>query len=126
MKILRVLFVLLLLIPLTISHAGDVGFNLEWDAPITNTDGTPLTDLAGFNTYYSLISGEYNSGNMVNIPDPTQTAVTIILPYDLMWYLVVTAYDTSGNESIYSDEVALLKVTPDVMPPSGCSNLTVN
>jgi hypothetical protein len=30
---------------------------LTWDAPTTNADGTPLTDLAGYRIYYGTTSG---------------------------------------------------------------------
>ena len=125
-KYIQIFIALAFLIPLTISHAGDVSFTLSWESPTTNADGTPLTDLAGFNAYYSMTSGDYNDVDVIDIPDPLQTTVGILLSYDILWYFVVTAYDTSGNESVWSDEVSKLKPTPDTTPPSGCSNLIVN
>jgi ABC-type glycerol-3-phosphate transport system substrate-binding protein len=32
---------------------------LTWDAPTTNVDGTPLTDLAGYKVYYGTALGNY-------------------------------------------------------------------
>lgn len=32
---------------------------LSWDAPTTNTDGTKLTDLAGYYVYYGTASATY-------------------------------------------------------------------
>ncbi len=37
------------------AFAGTI--TLAWDAPTTNTDGTPLTDLAGYKIYYGPTSG---------------------------------------------------------------------
>src|SRR4030067_1427045 len=41
---------------------------LTWDAPTTNTDGSPLTDLAGYKIYYGDSSGQYSSTVPVNAP----------------------------------------------------------
>ncbi len=73
---------------------------LSWDPPTTNADGTPLTDLEGYKVYYGTSSGNYSqnidAGNVItytaNLSDGT-------------YYFAVTAYDTSRNESGYSNEV---------------------
>lgn len=100
------------------AYAGNVDFNLIWDAPTTNEDGTLLTDLAGYKVYWSSTSGNYNSDDSVGVSAPTQTA-TISLQESQTWYFVVTALDDSGNESEYSDEVS----DSFVNPPKGCTNL---
>jgi hypothetical protein len=75
---------------------------LSWTPPTTNSDGTPLTDLAGYKVYCGTVSGKYtvkkDVGNVVKWDSKP------ILP-DGHWYCVVTAYDYSGNESKYSNEV---------------------
>jgi hypothetical protein len=43
--------------------AGDI--ILAWDPPTNNTDGTPLTDLAGYNVYYSSVVVAYRESNNV-------------------------------------------------------------
>lgn len=75
---------------------------LSWDAPTTNVDGTPLTDLAGYKVYYGQSSGIYN------IPIDVGNVLTYKIENlgEAIWYFVVTAYDTSGNESDYSNEVS--------------------
>ena len=86
---------------------------LSWDAPTTNEDGTPLTDLEG----YRLYGGDNSGGPYVMIED-----VGDVLTFDVhneAWegqtkYFVATAYDTSGNESVYSNEV--VKTFPMVAP----------
>jgi hypothetical protein len=85
---------------------------ISWTPPTTNADGTPLTDLAGYKVYCGTSSRKYdrkkNTGNVVKYDlKPWLT--------DGYWYCAVTAYDTSGNESVYSNEVnfRLDRVAPD-------------
>ncbi len=76
---------------------------LSWDAPTTNADGTPLTDLAGYRVYFGQGSGKYRYKNDVgNVRVCTIGGLT-----SGTWCFVVTAYDTSGNESDYSNEVCV-------------------
>ncbi|GBD96777.1 MAG TPA: hypothetical protein ENG83_07545 [Nitrospirae bacterium] len=74
---------------------------LSWDAPTTNSDGTPLTDLAGYKVYYGTSSSNYTES--VDIGNTTGAVVDSLSPGT--WCFAVTAYDTSGNESDYSNEV---------------------
>ena len=95
-------FCLVTIITFTIFHctllfAGSA--TLSWTRPTTNTDGTPLTDLAGYRIYYGTSSGNYtqsiNAGNVTTYTVSNLTAGTT-------YYFVATAYDTSGYESGYS------------------------
>ncbi|HDH53508.1 MAG TPA: hypothetical protein ENH24_03375 [Nitrospirae bacterium] len=74
---------------------------LSWDAPTTNSDSTPLTDLAGYKVYYGTSSGNYTQS--VDIGNTTGAVVDSLSSGT--WCFAVTAYDTSGNESDYSNEV---------------------
>jgi len=77
---------------------------LKWDAPTTNSDGTPLTDLAGYKIYYGPASGNY----VQNIDVGNVTLYTIKNLPDGKYFFSVTAYDTMDNESDYSNEVNTL------------------
>ena len=97
----RNLFILLFI--LCFSAAGSAAdITLSWDAPTTNADGTPLTDLAGYKIYVSKSPGLYadsiDVGNVL-----TKTLMNFC---EGTYYFVATAYDTSGNESAYSNEVS--------------------
>ena len=81
--------------------AGNV--TLSWTPPLVNNDGTPLNDLAGYVLYYGLESGNYT--NSIDIGNVT-TYQLYSLPERTTYYFTVTAYDTSGNESGYSNQVA--------------------
>jgi hypothetical protein len=74
---------------------------LTWIAPTTNEDGTPLNDLTGYKIYYGTSAASYSNNIIVgNI-----TSYTISNLPSNMYYFTVVAYDTSGNESNYSNEV---------------------
>ena len=42
-------------------EANDEYVTLEWTIPTTNTDGTTLSDLGGFNVYRSTVTGQYSA-----------------------------------------------------------------
>ena len=73
---------------------------LSWQAPTTNTDGTPLSDLAGFKVYWGTSQGNYSNSQTVNLGIQT-FVVEALTP--ATWYFVVTARDSDGNESGYSN-----------------------
>jgi hypothetical protein len=74
---------------------------LMWDKPSVNEDGTPLTDLGGFNVYYGTSSASYT--NSVNVGNATGAVINDL--YFGRWCFAVTAYDNAGNESDRSAKV---------------------
>jgi hypothetical protein len=86
---------------------------LSWDAPVTNADGTPLTDLAGYNVYYGPSPAVY--GQVENVGN-VMTYTINNLQDGLTYYFAVTAYDMSGNESGYSNEVSKTITASDLTP----------
>ncbi|MFQ6021395.1 MAG: fibronectin type III domain-containing protein [Acidiferrobacterales bacterium] len=74
---------------------------LRWQPPTRNTDGSKLTDLAGYKIYYGT-SKEYYQ-RVIDIKDPTITQYTInhLPPYT--YYFVIIAYNRAGAESHYSN-----------------------
>ena len=94
------------------TSAADTVLNakLTWDPPTTNEDGTPLTDLAGYKLYYGPSSANYTGS--IDVEDTTSVEIGAIvdvlydsLPTTDTVCFAVTAYDTYGNESDYSNEV---------------------
>jgi len=70
---------------------------LSWQAPTTRTDGTPLTNLAGFRIRYGTAAGSYP--NVIQIPNAgLSRAVVGNLP-PATYYFVISAYDSAGGES---------------------------
>ena len=82
---------------------------LTWGAPTTNTDGTPLTDLAGYKIYYGTASRSYSQ--IIDVGNVTTSTISS-LNNGATYYFAVTAYDALGIESGYSNEVS--KTTPSV------------
>lgn len=72
---------------------------LAWDAPTTNADGTPLTDLGGYRIYHGKQRGEYSV--ILDVGNVTRFTVTD-LPAGPR-HFAVKAYDISGNESGFSN-----------------------
>ena len=80
---------------------------LAWNAPTLNTDGTPLTDLAGYKVYYGQTSHNYSAS--INVGKATSVSLATIssaISTPGIYYIAVTAYDASGLESGYSNEVS--------------------
>ncbi len=73
-----------------------------WAAPMTNTNGSELTDLAGYNLYYGTEPGAYNQ--VLPVRDAQQTNLALMLDPGT-YYMAMTAYDLEGNESLFSNEV---------------------
>lgn len=94
----------LLIIWVTPAIAYDVV--LAWDP-----NGEP--DLAGYVLYVDDGTSEFLYEYIDTYPleaiDPDNPSVKVTgLKDDLAYYFVVTAYDTSGNESDYSDEICVM------------------
>jgi len=81
-------------------------FTLNWTAPATRADGTPLSlaDIAGFRIYYGDSAGSYP--HSVNIADGTaQNATVTDVPVGTH-SVVMTTYDMGGRESGYSAAIS--------------------
>jgi len=79
---------------------------LTWNAPTTNIDGSPLTDLAGYKVYHSQASGVYTDTDSKDVGNVTSINIqNTIGNLKGNWCFVVTAYDIALNESDYSNEV---------------------
>jgi Fibronectin type III domain len=86
----------------TVEPAGQI--RLSWERPTTKADGTPLTDIAGYKIYYGLASQTYDFTKTVG--NQTTYAISGLEP-GRTYYFTVTAYDASGNESGFSNEVSV-------------------
>ncbi len=79
---------------------------LSWTAPSENEDDSTLTDLAGYNIRYGARAGHYSKIIYVDNPDITSYEVENLPPGT--YYFVVTARNSNGTESAWSNEVAKL------------------
>jgi hypothetical protein len=75
---------------------------LSWEAPTQNSDGSPLTDLAGYRVYWGTSSRSYSGNATVNGAGTTSYTVQNLAAGT--WYFTVTARNENGVESAYSSE----------------------
>jgi hypothetical protein len=78
--------------------------DLAWTVPTTNTDGTPLTDLAGYRIYYGQSPGALNQS--IAIHDPHAIHYTFRNLAAGTWYFRVTCINSAAVESAMSPVVA--------------------
>ena len=104
----NIIILMILIVPFNLF--GQV--KLQWDA---NTE----RDLAGYKVHYGTASRNYNTH--INVDKNTQC--TIPIDYGIHYYFAVTAYDSAGNESGYSNEVDTLIEIPDTTPPVPPANV---
>jgi hypothetical protein len=84
------------------SAANDGGsVTLSWKAPYSDANGSNLNDLAGYKIYYGMSSKNYTRS--LDVGHYTEAVISSLSPG--MWCFTVTAYDVSGNESKYSNEM---------------------
>ena len=77
---------------------------MSWTPPTENTDGSPLTDLAGYKIRYGTSPGNYNNTITINNPGLTSYLIDNLASAD--WYFVMTSFNASGIESSFSTEVS--------------------
>ena len=75
--------------------------DVSWTPPTTNTDGSTLTDLAGYNIYYGTSPNALNQE--VQVPTIGVTNYVISGLTSGTWYFAVTAYSSAGTESSLSN-----------------------
>ena len=74
---------------------------LSWTPPTQNTDGSALTDLAGFKIYWG--TSQANLPNVVTINNPGITSYLVENLVAGTYFFAATAFDASGNESTRSN-----------------------
>ncbi len=93
--------------PVTSGKAVQMGsFSLDWTAPVTRSDGTPLSlaDINGYRIYHGTSPGVYP--DIAEVRDGTATSATVTgVPLGTS-YVVMTTNDGAGRESLYSLEVS--------------------
>lgn len=112
------------------SGAEAASLSLSWNAPSTNADGTPLTDLAGYRVYIGTTLPVCPSASFHSVSSPTtrpasgQTVSTIItaLGAGTTYVVRITAIDTGGNESACSGAATGVARAGLAVTPSATSN----
>jgi hypothetical protein len=74
---------------------------VSWTPPLQRTDGSALTDLAGYRVYYGKALNSMT--RIIEIRNPGQTSQFIDDLDTGTWYFAVTAYTNNGLESEMSN-----------------------
>jgi hypothetical protein len=74
---------------------------VRWTAPTTNTDGTPLTNLASYRVVYGTSSSALT--RTATVSDPALRSATIGSLTPATWYFAVRGVNSSGIESANSN-----------------------
>ena len=74
--------------------------SLSWSAPTQNTNGTPLTDLAGYTIYYGTNSSELTQ--TIQVADPSATSYVVSNLSAGTYYFAVAAYTAVATQSAQS------------------------
>ena len=76
---------------------------LQWQPPTENTDGTPLTDLAGYRIYYGVDPA--NLSDLIELPNPGLTTYVVEELTPNTWYFAMTSVNERGQESDLSNQL---------------------
>jgi hypothetical protein len=74
--------------------------SLSWTAPTENTDGTPLTDLAGYTIFYGVSPSALTQ--TIEVTDPSATSYVVSNLNSGTYYFTVAANASDGTESAQS------------------------
>ena len=99
----------------------------SWTAPTTNTDGSPLTDLGSYRVYYGSSNPSCPGSSFSEVASATASpganeTVTLKLTglsSGTLYYVAVTAVDTSGNESACSTQASAVAQVGFTVSPTG-------
>jgi hypothetical protein len=75
---------------------------VSWVAPTENSDGTALTNLAGYIVYYGNSASTLSQEQSIEVANPAALNYTITGLGSGTWYFAVISYTTSGEQSALS------------------------
>jgi len=84
--------------------ASSNAVTLNWTPPTENTNGSPLTNLTGYNIHYGTASGDYTQTISVSNAGIATYVVDDLTPGT--YYFTVGAVNSQGTESPLSSEVS--------------------
>jgi hypothetical protein len=91
-------------VPVTPAPISTGSATLDWTPPTTNSDGSALTNLAGYTVYYGTSPDSLTQS--VKVSNPGLTAYTLSNLTSGTWYFAVTSYSSTGVESTRSGVIS--------------------
>jgi hypothetical protein len=85
----------------TVSDVANGAATLSWTPPTRNTNGSTLTNLAGYRIYYGTSTSTLNRSVQIANPGLSTYVVTNLSP--ATWYFSVRAFNSAGAESTASN-----------------------
>jgi hypothetical protein len=85
---------------ITVNQVAVSNATLTWTPPTANTDGTALTNLAGYRISYGTSPSSLNQ--LIQVPNPGATAYVVEGLSPGTWYFSVRSYSSNGQESANS------------------------
>lgn len=89
---------------ITVQQAANGTATLTWTPPTTRTDGSLLTNLAGYRLRYGNSAGTYP--NLITISNPGLTTYMVQNLAVGTYFFVLAAYDATGSESVNTNPVS--------------------
>ena len=86
---------------LAVVQVSNGSASLSWNAPTTNTDGSALTNLAGYRLVYGQSANSMNQTAQITNPGLTTFTVSNLAPGT--WYFALYAVSSNGAESSASN-----------------------
>lgn len=77
---------------------------LNWQAPTQNTDGSALTDLAGFHILYG--SNSANLNQTLDVKGPGVVTATISPLTTGTWFFTISSYNARNIDSVVSNQIS--------------------
>jgi hypothetical protein len=91
---------------ISVNAVGNGSATLSWSAPTENTDGSALTNLAGYKLYWRNGSGAY--ANSITISNPSVTTYVVENLAAGTYEFVATAFNSQNAESDYSASATII------------------
>lgn len=86
---------------ITVSQVALGSMTLSWTSPTENTDGSSLSDLAGYRIYYGTSEGVYPNRVVIDTAGISSYVIENLVPDT--YFVVATSVNAAGVESAFSN-----------------------
>ena len=86
----------------TAPTTGSGTATVKWVAPTENSNGTALTNLAGYTVYYGTSASTLSQEQSIQVSNPAALSYTVTGLTSGTWYFAVASYTTTGQASTLS------------------------